>query len=538
MRTNKIIYVVVLLLGSICVARGQENIKSTVTVTKEFQGRLMDVQKSKFNTSYSDTLLKFKLNFDYSTFDRPYHDLYEFSPIDGIQLQTKGEVQYPVFYMRGMVGYPLMPEADLYVQPRLGERHSLLFYGNHHSMWGNKGYEDPVDRSVTRGGLSYAYNWKKGEARANGYYRHNYHKFKETEFVKYGPNVAQSIGGDLRVRSLNPNPSAFYYDFKFEGVATNLRDHMKEFYLDTSLDLGFNLAETHRMFVRLGFENSVYNNISAGSAGDLLGGKGGLFRIEPHYAYTKGRIDFLAGIGFAGVYGDPYRKGEKSCANIYPRIFFTYEAVKGALWLNASIEGDNTLMSGIKYLDINPWYRPLNIENYAVPIKGEIALKGAVKDIFGYSLAGRYLRHDKYYSFYSLYGRQVCDVAEDVNEFNVEARINLKTKAVKFEAGGLYRNFMGSDLYMTPNWKADALLEYNYMERIYAQVGCKYLSRMEGRGVSYKGFVDLSAKLGYVINTKFSLFLQGKNLLNNQVFYLQDYIEPGVNFALGLFIKL
>lgn len=531
-----------LLLGSLCEIYGQENIKSTVTVTKEFEGRLMDVQKSKFSTSYSDTLLKFKLNFDYSTFDRPYRDLYEFSPIDGIQLQTKGEVQYPVLYLRGLIGYPLMPEGDIYVQPRLGSRHSLLFYGNHHSMWGNKGYDSPVDRSVSKGGLSYAYNWKRGEARLNGYYKHSWHQLMQTDFVLHDPNMAQNIGGDLRVRSLNPKKNSFYYDFIFSGTATNLRDHMKEFYFSTSLDLGFNLAGTHRMLLRAGFEGSIYNNITpditSGLGNDVTGGKGGLFKIEPHYSYHKGRVNFLAGIGFAGVYGEPYQKGDMSCANVYPKILFTYEAVKGALWLSANLEGDNTLMSATKYLQVNPWYRPVGINNYAVPIKGELGLKGAVKDVFGYSLEGRYVRHSKLYSFYGFYGSQICDVARDVNEFNVEARISLKTKSVRFEAGGQYRNFMDAKVYMTPNWKVDGLFEYNYMERIYAQVAVKYLSKMEGRGANYNGFADLSAKVGYVVNNKFSLFLQGKNLLNNQIFYLQDYVEPGVNFALGLFIKL
>ena len=123
-------YILATLLSLVCgsyLALGQENFKSTVTIEKDFEGKLIGVQKSELNKSYSDTLTKLNLNFDYSVFDRPYKDLYEFSPVEGVKLQKKGEVQYPVLIFRGALSYPLMPEGDLYIQPRLGKSSSLVF---------------------------------------------------------------------------------------------------------------------------------------------------------------------------------------------------------------------------------------------------------------------------------------------------------------------------------------------------------------------------------------------------------------------------
>ena len=105
---------IVMFLGSLFTAQGQENFESTVEVTKEYEGKLGQVQKSRFNTAYSDTLLKLNLDFDYSAFDRPYKDLYEFSPVEGIQLQSKGEVSYPVLMFKGGLdagGRSLYPAA-------------------------------------------------------------------------------------------------------------------------------------------------------------------------------------------------------------------------------------------------------------------------------------------------------------------------------------------------------------------------------------------------------------------------------------------
>lgn len=537
MGNKNILLALVLLFNGAFMAFGQENIKSTVTVTREYENKLEGVVKSDFGTSYSDTLQKFKLHFDYSAFDRPYKDLYEFSPVEGIQLPAKGVVRYPVLYFKGALGYPLMPEADLYVQPNVGIKNSLVFYANHHSFWGNKGYDSPVNESVTTGGLGYAYHWKTGEARLNGYYRHNFHKYKETDFYSYNPQMTQNVGGNLSVKSLDSKPGAFHYDFNLSGVATSIRDYAREIFFDGSLDLGFRLSGKHRMFVNVGFENSTYDNKYVD--GTVLKGNGGLISVEPQYAYSFGRLSLAVGIGLAGIYGDPLGvEGNGDCAHVYPKVKVAYEAVKGSLWLKAMVDGGNTFMSITELLRMNPWLTPVSISNSSVPVMAQLAVEGAVKDIFGYALSGIYQRRATVYSFYGTYGRQARASVNDVNELGADAQISVNTKSIDFNLNASYRNYGDKVIYMTPAWKVNGVLEYNYMERIYAEVGAKFFSSMVGNGVRYGGFVDLSAELKYVVNTKFTVFLKGGNLLNNQIFYLQDYVEPGVNFALGLFIKL
>lgn len=537
MCNKNILLALVLLFNGALVAFGQENIKSTVTVTREYDNKIEGVVKSDFKTSYSDTLQKFKLNFDYSAFDRPYKDLYEFSPVDGIQLPAKGEVRYPLLYFKGSLGYPLMPEADLYLQPNLGRKNTLVLYANHHSFWGNKGCDSPVNESVTTGGLGYAYHWKKGVARLNGYYSHNFHKYKETDFYSYNPQMTQNVGGNLSVKSLDSKPGAFHYDFNLSGVATSIRDYAREIFFDGSLDLGFRLSGKHRMFVNVGFENSTYDNKYVD--GTVLKGNGGLISVEPQYAYSFGRLSLAVGIGLAGIYGDPLGvEGNGDCAHVYPKVKVAYEAVKGSLWLKAMVDGGNTFMSITELLRMNPWLTPVSISNSSVPVMAQLAVEGAVKDIFGYALSGIYQRRATFYSFYGTYGRQARASVNDVNELGADGQISVNTKSIDFNLNASYRNYGDKVIYMTPAWKVNGVLEYNYMERIYAEVGAKFFSSMVGNGVRYGGFVDLSAELKYVVNTKFTVFLKGGNLLNNQIFYLQDYVEPGVNFALGLFIKL
>ena len=55
---------------------------------------------------------------------------------------------------------------------------------------------------------------------------------------------------------------------------------------------------------------------------------------------------------------------------------------------------------------------------------------------------------------------------------------------------------------------------------------------------SVNGFVDLGLKLTYVLNPGFSVFLEGKNLINSKIKYFSNTYEPGVNIAAGLYFKL
>ena len=91
---------------------------------------------------------------------------------------------------------------------------------------------------------------------------------------------------------------------------------------------------------------------------------------------------------------------------------------------------------------------------------------------------------------------------------------------------------------MTPAFRMDASLVYNYMKRIYLGVNAKCGSRAYDELVEYGGYVDLGVEFTYVVNPGFSVFAKGKNLLNQDIFYVQDYVEPGVNFGLGVLIKL
>ena len=97
----------------------QQKIDPTLEVTREFDGKMMNIHKSPLETNVADSLRDFALDFNYTIFDKPYKDLYEFTPIASARIYNQTESEWPVLLLKGGVSFPFTPEAALYFQPEL-----------------------------------------------------------------------------------------------------------------------------------------------------------------------------------------------------------------------------------------------------------------------------------------------------------------------------------------------------------------------------------------------------------------------------------
>lgn len=531
-RNRTIIFFTLLLYAGVIL--GQENFQSTVTVTKEFESKLGKVHKSKFAISYPDSLLKFKLNFDYSAFDRPYKDLYEFSPLNGVRLQTKGETLYPFFLFRGALSFPLSPEGDIYLQPRIGGRSSLVVYSNHSSFWGNGGAMRPVNRSATNVGLYYGYNWRGGKIGVGTFFNHDMGQFNLAIDSKER-NIVKKAGAVLSGKSSNLEKNSLFYSFEGRYNYSESIFSIKEHLINGTISLGFPIKNVHRVGIDI---RSSVSRFGSGMSSSLPMQTSGVLSFLPHYKLSLSRLDLVAGVGYAGVFGDNAQWNDPSkVAFLYPYVDLSLEAIKGCLWLKGKIDGDNHLYSFFELSKLNRWLTTVDVVNYSSPIRAQVGVDGSINDIFGYSINGGYSYYNKYLSFICMDGTTTSiHTYSNLSQWYGTLEISAKTKSIDGYIKGLYRDF-DTKVYMVPNVEVEGRFQYNYMERIYAQVAAKYFSQMEGYGAHYGGFVDLGVEISYRFNPKFTIFIKGANLLNNEIFYIQDYIEPGVNFGAGICLK-
>ena len=218
----------------------QQKIDPTLEVRRDFDAKLLEIQKGKLSTTYSDTVGNFNLNFDYSIFDKPIKDLYEFSPLPSAQIEGTSNLKYPVFYGNIGLNYPLNPHLDLYLQPNLPSSLSLTIYGKHNSFWGKlplvnvdggSTVRDPLKVSAPSAqnniGVDFGYNWKGGELGLNldynkdffSFYGYNQPVYEETLIYEYMRDTLSHIydkfSSRFFIRSTNNKPNSFYYSLDF-----------------------------------------------------------------------------------------------------------------------------------------------------------------------------------------------------------------------------------------------------------------------------------------------------------------------------------
>ena len=85
----------ILILSLLCGVLTLRAQVATVEVSRPYDVNLDGIRKPAIPTSVDDSLHRFDVHFDYSIFNRPYGDLYDFTPYESIQLSTVGANRTP-----------------------------------------------------------------------------------------------------------------------------------------------------------------------------------------------------------------------------------------------------------------------------------------------------------------------------------------------------------------------------------------------------------------------------------------------------------
>lgn len=521
----------------------QSGINSTVRVEREYEGKIMEVDKSLLKTKVADSLYNFNLTFDYLTFYRPYKDLYEFSPVSTPPIMSGGKIKYPWLYAKFSAGYPLMPSAEIYVAPRFGNRFSAILSFNHHSLW-----SDSIgDRMENRVGGDFAYRWNKGEALLDLSYSGNYYTYMNgAESVGSHNYDILEVGTDIR--STNKDNSGFYYDLSLDY--TYLKDKQSnpvfgqnsENAFDMELSLGGMIRRIHKLYVALGVDYTGVKNLP--SHIDYYAGN---VRIIPTYRFEKGRWNLNLGLDMAFDYSND-GLDDSGRSYIMPVVEVSFVAVPTKITLYAGVTPENEILSLSQMYKFNHWMgSDYTLGRYISPFNAKLGMQGVLGQQFAYNIYGGYKHYSKMTSYISYMDAQAVELGGNEN----------------FYAGGELRwnkgmfNMFGAIEYqyykeikkalMLPSLKVALGAEFNIRDRFYIATGVDYRnrvlagSRSAGGEYTYNylpGVVDLGLKLTLMINPKFAVFVEGKNLINNDIYYFSGICEPGVNIVGGLYFKL
>ena len=593
-------YIILAAALTACTALGAQNLNPTVEVTNDFQGKLMEVEKHGVQMAVPDSLLKFDWNFNYSVFDNPYKGAYEFSPYR-IEMKPDATVRdNRQFYLRAGAGYNLHPEAQLVLTPDIKGKFGLSFYddfkgysGPYHSI--------TIDRTNKDGLLAPSgdtYNGSELSNRVGTTLRYDAPMtvftldagmdLLRTKEQYFGGNSMLGGSAALRARSIGQSDLLYDVSLSWTGLgnqpkyaAMSSAHEARYTEHDAGLDARFvyRLGGSHS----LRFEPSYHHVIFAEQYGKALAD---IVDIAPAYVFSDGGFSFQAGIRFSGVWRDSESEPSVSYSvpdymgrKLYPDLRLYYEAVPDKLVLTAKVVGGQRFNTYGSYLKDNHHLSLKSTQSYS-GLYGDatvnafdfgLGISGRVRSIFQYGAEAGYARYlnaplDAIASLYDYdkdsfhttgpenipalvsvismmdYDLLYADLngAVGTDRLDASAHLRVQKSYLKPDQDGF-----AVDL---PLFSGTADIVYNWNRRIFAGLSAQWATAREGKDfhpssdtrydIHVPGWIDLGVTAEYRVNNRFSVWAEGRNLLNKTVMRNFMVAEKGPYFTAGICLNL
>lgn len=525
-----------------------QDLDPTVEVSREYEGKLIDVHKPSLTMTVPDTLYRFDLDFDYSVFDSPYKGSYEFSPYVMEVMPASAGRDARTFYLKAGAGYTLHPVLDLLWSPVSKGAFGVDVYGLHRSYIGE--YRGIGQKAAWNGydllshaGADFRYDWKKVSLDFGA----SYYGVADNDYRRSRSYNALDAFASLKSKLSWPEHFSYEASLAYRYAKDNpagmssLTGH--EVKLDASFGPSFGGAG--RLLFDLDLELDSYAGAVAASVGR--------FCFSPHYVYSKGifRIDagvslsvlMNTGVSFAG-------RGQY----VYPDVHMSLKLIPDAMKMYVHIGGGdkvNTYSSLIgrnHHLDQSYGLSgAASLMNVSFEkLSSALGFEGRISSFLSYDVRAGYVN----------YGSAVLDAAvmgEDglyvpavgyapYQKWFASVAWNLNTQSFRFDGTVSYNRFWGMEeknLLLPSAFDADVSALYNWNGRIYAGLDCMFASsRVSGTGFSVPWYLDLGVYAEYALSRRISFWLRGGNLLDMEIQRNLLYAEKGINFTAGICLNL
>jgi len=569
----------------------QQKIDPTLEVMRDFDAYLLEVQKSKIKPIFPDSISKFNLNFDYSIFDKPLDNLYEFSPLPSAKIDYERVTNYPLLWTNLGVNFPFNPHIDLVLQPKLPSNFLFALYGGYNSFLGkvdrigvengkavrtdNKIYSPEYNGNL---GLKFNYSYKKGEIGLKLQFDKAMYSFyggcdsSSQDFTSYKKTFLKDtlshsfnrFGTHIYLKSTNERPNYFYYELNLkysyiddkvkyleilhQSDNNNTKYSFNENYMNVNATLGPVFAEFHRFLVGIDYKAS--NSVTSSTLDRYY------VEAFPRYVFNQNRWIFEVGLKL-GKYVDDF--GDDF--DFFPKGSLSYELARKRVWLYASLDGHSDFYSYSRLMDINPWITPsIDIQKSSTPWIVQGGIRGKIIDRISFNLWMGFTDYNKYLSLFH-YTDSTTGVINtfqakyyDMQKISAGGELLWKSDAVTAGINIKYNDYENDDktpVYNLPSFDALIFGRYSWRERIIASLSINHRSKFETTEfnklqettspdtiitIPSTTFVNLDAT--YVFNKNLSFYLKLNNLLNANDFSYIYYGNTGFGVGFGIALKI
>ena len=576
-----------LLCGSIS---AQDIKNTTVSVTRAYEGQLVDVHKPDQKMTVPDSLTSFALDFDYSVFENPYRGAYDFKPYFLDMKPAPDAYTGRKLYLKAGAGWRLRPTLDFVWEPEMKKRLRMSVYASHNSYFGDF-------RTISPDAGGYL---KKDVGSQNGYDsktvagvsgRADFVRSRLTFDVNYtGIHVKDSLAAtgfnaaaaDFRLKSTMPSRGGIIYDLAMKyrfasqgpgdmqtpswtGMSGTAAKSLNANDVDLSAMVGREFRPGSQFQVAMDLGLSSYSSLFTSSAATAM--------LTPKYMMNRDKWKLSLGVGFGlkinsdeDVFG--YRLNSNRGQIIYPDLYASYEAVPDHMNLYLSVTSGFDRNPYFSQKERNHFYNPYFSGglapfsfNTVERINAAFGFEGNIRTRFRYDWKFGYSSYDyapmdllvtgtDYASGTPVYSAAV--VYRSFNQFYTELKAQWESKSFSLDAklracvSDIDRReilcFAPSAL--TGNINA----AYNWKRRLFFRCTAEMASRRSGwiynssEITASKAYIPFWMNLGieaeYAFTSKLSFWLRGDNLLNMNIQRTPLYNAGGIGATGGIRLVL
>ena len=557
------IFVISIFSCIFAVSAAAQNLDPTVEVSREYEGKLVEVHKPAFTMAVPDSVTRFALDFDYSVFENPYRGSYEFNPyLLTLKPSVSGSGESR-FYLKAGAGYQLHPTFDLVWSPKLGKQRNLNLdvYALHRSFVGNyltiapEFSEDgtalmtrlPKKDDGTHKWFGYDLMSKAGaSARIDyeklaldfgaGYYgllqkdrawQRGYNAIDADFGISTKPETVESLTFDLDVD----------YRYGQDRVGSS---ELTENVLGLELLVGPLRAKKQRLAFGFGGDFAFYSGAMSATAGEI--------HFVPRYVFKKNRLDISAGIKVSKLLAKDQENGMYGSKEqyVYPDVRLSYILLPKSLKVYFKADGGNRLDTYSSLIEGNHHIThqlPLLKLDYTVErVALTAGFDGRITDLFSYNIRGGYANYANMMAYGLVVAQTPSFFIDYVSSQKAFAAMDwvFSHRDVRFDGTVMYDHYFdwSSDQVLTPAaFHGNAAVEYSWRDRIIAGVDCNFATASKG-GCVIPGYADLGVYAEYATARNLSFWLRAGNLLNMTIQRNPLYAEKGVNCTVGICLNL
>ena len=531
----------------------------TVEVTRKYKGTLPETKKPDMEMAVPDSLLKLRLDFDYSVFETPYQGAYEFKPYRLDMKPQPDAYTGRQLYVKAGLGYAFRPELKAVYSPELKggfqfDVHAFhdSFFGNFRQVFGSGRKYSGHDAKTTFGAdgrvdfnnaiLTFGVDWK-GLGTKDTLCTKNY----------------SALDFKARLRSNSDREAYFLYDGgvdvrigndKYKNGAGNVKLSEVKLYGE----LGPVLALDRAIIVGVNSDIASYSgNFNSHVA---------TVSVVPQWRMTIN--DFKFGVGASMnfcAYGNKDVQFKDNHTNkpglIRPDAYASYEAVYERLIFYSTIKGGYDVNTYSSILERNHFFdssygrgRSALLNTTDVLYDFVLGAKGNIRSKFSFDVRGGF-KSVEGALFDAVYanGAAIIPGVVYTDCKQLYAQVDLGWKSEKWIADGslAFRNTtfedVNVDLFAPSKVSGNLNVMYLFHSRAKAGVLADFASRRNVGSAVFDnvyipGYLDLCLVGEYEFNRKISFWARGENLLNRDIQRNFGHVEGGIGLIAGVVFSL